>query len=153
MKIEEDKIYDETKIEEVYELGEEENNDESIYTKITNAYMIYYKKLYNRPPDMKMFDGINYEDETSTNGCLESYYEYIIKSNENNKLGDEYVDIYKYDEDNKETFKKFEELYGLSIDGKIKFVSPDLITLLGGLTTKEDWELTDWMIIPLKKID
>lgn len=135
------------------ELCEEEMQDESMYTKMTNAYMIYYKKLYNRPPDMKMFDGINYEDESSTNGCLESFYEYIIKSNENNKLGEEYVDIYKYEEVNKELFKKFDELYGLNIDGKLKFVSPDLITLLGGLTLNENWELMDWLIIPLKKID
>lgn len=135
------------------ELGEEEMQDESMYTRMTNAYMIYYKKLYNRPPDMKMFDGINLEDETSTNGCLESLYEYIIKSNENNKLGEEYVEIYKYEEENKEIFKKFSELYGLCIDGKIRFVSPDLITLLGGLTLNENWELMDWLIIPLKKMD
>ena len=73
--------------DEIYNMQNDENSDgnstECILDlgecqDIFNIYLRYYKDLYKKKAESTLFDGINMEDETSTNRALEILYsEYL----------------------------------------------------------------------------
>jgi len=116
-----------------------DNIDDDIYQDIINKYIEYYKKTYTDKNIKHMFENIDYDDETSTNHIMESFYSDIL--NYNNIDNNIYVNGIDFDK-NKHT-----DLYGLKIDDKIICVSFCIISLIIEIINNN---YKDWFIIHLK---
>lgn len=115
------------------------------YVSIINIFQLYYRKLYNKSEPETLFDGINYENEASTNRSMELLYEYIYEYKNNSKKGDEYIKLYKLNKN----LDNFNNIYCLLINDKIEYYSPTFITLLIYLNNL-DWTSIEWKIANIK---
>jgi hypothetical protein len=126
--------------------------DTSKYVDCMNICHIYFKNLF-RKENEHMFHNIDDTDDYSTNREMEFVYETIFKYNinlaNNSKLCDIYeptklINYLKNDE--------YDELFGLSIDGKIDKVCPSLFGIVTYIAHNIEWKNNDitWAIIPLK---
>lgn len=119
---------------------------------IFNVHQIYYKTLYNKKDKETIFDEINYDDETSTNKSLELFYEFLLEYKENSKKGEEYITVYTEEVIEQD---KYETLYGISLNGDIKYISPSIyslyILLAENIIIKWDTEdKNKWKILEIK---
>lgn len=120
--------------------------DMEIFVDILNAFQTYYKNLYRKQEDETLFDGVNYDDLTSTNRSMELLYDYIYEYRSNKMKDTKLTNLYDQTELN---MNDYEELYGLIIDGTIKKISPSFLALLIYLVQLE-WNDIDWKISKLK---
>ena len=124
----------------------EEEVEYDKFLNLLNIYNCYYKQLHNKSNDSTLFDNIDYDNDESTNKCLEFLYEEIFKFK---KCTDEDKDIL-YEPNNKEIkIDNWDEMHVLYINNEPKYVSKFLITLLQYLATI-DWTEINWKINPFK---
>lgn len=118
---------------------------------IMNIFQTYYKILFKKENNVNMFDGINFDDETSTNRSLELFYEHIFKYKDyENKNKIEFIEL--YDEDDDDVVKlNSDELYALLIDNNIIKLSPSLFSIMSYLANNYNWRNKIWKIINLKE--
>lgn len=108
---------------------------------LINKYIQYYRKTYPQTQIKNMFDNINYNDLSSTNHILEMFYTDVLKHNKiDNDIYTDASDIDKESDSNV-------ELYGLKIDGEIKYLSKSVISLLVNIIENN---YNEWIIINLK---
>lgn len=126
-------------------------NKEEKMVDIMNIFQTYYKILFKKEKNINMFDGINLEDETSTNRSLELFYEHIFKYKDyENKNQIQFIEL--YDEDDEDVMKiNSDELYALLIDNNISKLSPSLFSVISYLANNYNWRNTIWKIINLKE--
>jgi hypothetical protein len=110
---------------------------------LINIFKLYFDKLY-MSPGKNMFDGVNYEDEKSTNRCMELMYEAVYNSQQHPEK--EYNKLYLPTEIK---IDQYNDLYALKIDTKIKYICPLLLPLLQYLLN-EKWTKMNWHIFRLK---
>ena len=132
----------------------EQSEEESMHINCINIGLNYFSKLYKKEK-MKMFDGINIDDELSTNRFLENIYESMYTYKLNLETNDKLCDIYNIEEISKYLNEnEYDELYGLSNDGKIDKVSPTLFSIITYIAHNTDWKNNNsWLIIPLKNLN
>ena len=142
----EDETHDEEVHEEIdlseYEIPADEQ-DALPSVGLLNTFHIYYKRIHNKPDNTSMFDGIDDDNEISTNTETEMLYSMIYKYKNNtdlslSRLNDMNVDIEKY-----------AELYVLSIEGEYIKTCGLLFPLFEYLVSL-DWYKIDWQIIKIK---
>ena len=131
-------------IEEIEELNEvdlesEQTDNLNQYEMLINKYIEYYRKTYPDNKVKNMFDNVNYSDLSSTNHIMEMFYTDLLKHKKINN--DIYVDATEVD------FETIDELFGLKVDGEIRFISQSVISLLHDVVNKK---YSDWFIINLK---
>jgi hypothetical protein len=135
-------------IEDKYQEGD--TGDAKLMMDIMNIHQIYYRTLYNKKNNETLFEEINYDDDTSTNRSMELFYEYMFDYKNNMIKGDDYVAVYTNDIIDND---KFDNLYGLIIDGDIKLVSPCIYSLYVYIVRDSNikWmDNTKWKIIEVK---
>lgn len=127
---------------------------EEFYVDLINNYIVYYKQINEKPSDMTMFEGINFDDPFSTNRIMEKFYEEMCIYNEYKNSDENMIKIYDYKND---TFslENMEELYGITKNDMTYKVSGSLFSLLIELTNlKNEDKINDvtntYGIIPLK---
>jgi hypothetical protein len=127
--------------DEYSENDQNNQNDQNLnqYELLINKYIGYYRKTYPDNKVQNMFDNINYNDLSSTNHIMEMFYTDLLKYNKINN--DIYIDASEVDFDN------IDELFGLKVDGEIKYVSQSVISLLYDVVNNK---YNDWFIINLK---
>ena len=131
-------------IKEIEELNEvdlesEQTDNLNQYETLINKYIEYYRKTYPDNKVKNMFDNVNYSDLSSTNHIMEMFYTDLLKHK--NIKNDIYVDATEVD------FETIDELFGLKVDGEIRFISQSVISLLHDVVNKK---YVDWFIINLK---
>ena len=120
-----------------------------IYSQIVNNYIIYYKTINNKDDDFTIFDGIDYDDDTSTNMVMEKFYEEILKYKVNEHTNPDYIKIYDYDQ--RDNVKVNDELYCITENGKPKYIGTSLFSLLIELTNlKNIYDTINYNIVNLK---
>ena len=122
-----------------------ESQDTSFFVAL-NVFHLYYKMRFNCDNTETMFHGINLTEKTSTNKSTELFYEAVCTYHSNAKLGDDYNKLYEPD---KIDDTKFTDIYALTIDGDITYVSPTLFSLILHLTNLK-WHSQEWKIIKIK---
>jgi hypothetical protein len=125
--------------EEDIDLHSEQNDNLNAYDMLINKYIEYYRKTYPDNQVKNMFDNVNYGDLSSTNHIMEMFYTDLLKYKKINN--DIYVDASEVD------FENIDELFGLKVDGEIRYVSQSVISLLHDVVNKK---YNDWFIINLK---
>ena len=119
---------------------------------IINIFHIYFKILFKKERNVNMFDGINLEDESSTNRSMELLYEHIYKYKEytkSNKL--EFTELYNEDDEDVMNLNS-DDLYALLIENNIEKLSPSLFAITSYLANLEQyWREINWKIINLKE--
>lgn len=90
-----------------------------------------------------MFEGIDYDNKASTNRWLELFTEHMVKMQQLDP------DIY---EPSCVDISKCSELYALTVDNEIKYVSQCLIPLVSYVAKEIKWRDPDveWSIDPIK---
>jgi hypothetical protein len=134
-------------IDEFDEYSQNDKNDKNYqnlqeinkYEVLINKYIEYYRKTYPDNQVKNMFHDINYSDLSSTNHIMEMFYTDLLKYKKINN--DIYVDASEVD------FENIDELFGLKVDGEIRYVSQSVISLLHDVVNKK---YNDWFIINLK---
>ena len=131
-------------IDELHELEEvdlesDKNNNLNQYELLINKYIEYYRKTYPDNKVQNMFDNVNYSDLSSTNHIMEMFYTDLLKYKKINN--DIYVDASEVD------FENIDELFGLKVNGEIRYVSQSVISLLHNVVENK---YNDWFIINLK---
>lgn len=107
-----------------------------IYQELINKYIEYYKKTYPEKNVKNMFHDINFDDQTSTNHIMEMFYTEILKFNK--------IDNNVYNDSDDFDKTKFNELFGLKLNDKIKCVSFCVISLLIEVINND---YTNWNIM------
>ena len=114
------------------------------YTKLMNIFTIYFRNLFNKDPTLNIFQGVNYDKLDSTNRQMELFYEHLTKYKEQEHI-DDLVSIYPVEDID---ISKCKELYILKVkdtEYACQFIIP-LISLL----SDQQWEIIDWLILPIK---
>lgn len=129
--------------------ADEENTEFGNYTIVLNIFLCYFKQLYSREQKETMFDHIDYKQENSTNRCMESMYEEILKFNIS-KDDDKDI-LYNPNDSSIENIDidKCDELYSLYIKDEPKHVCKYLMPLVKYISTL-NWASIEWAIIKLK---
>ena len=125
---------------------EDSYDDEKMneYVDILNIFLIYFKNLFKKQPNLHMFSEIDYNKANSTNRHMELYYTEMLKYKENIN-DEERTSIYSLEDID---INKCRELYVLNYDDKeygCQFLFP-LLSLLAQL----NWRDINWSIIPVK---
>jgi hypothetical protein len=55
----------------------EEDSEYKHYIDMMNIYLVYFKSLFKKKENATLFDGIEIEDDTSTNRALEMFYDEV----------------------------------------------------------------------------
>lgn len=116
----------------------EEEEEFNHYTDLINIFTVYYKTLFKKKADVTLFDGIDMQDDTSTNRALEMFYDEIYKLK--NTVFDRYKTLYDPDE--------YKKLYS---DTKIPDDYPLYSVCIQDNTTNET-KLTHNLIIAISYI-
>jgi hypothetical protein len=114
---------------------------------ILNAFHTYYRKHHKLTDKSNMFDGMD-DYGASTNMISECLYNHLSKYGEIQKKNPKDLELFNpndYDSNN-----IYSELFGLLIDGEIKFVSYSLISIIIYITDQENWRDINWYIIDIK---
>jgi len=134
---------------------EDDDPEHKLYVDCLNIGHVYFKQVFRKTKE-HMFEGINIEDECSTNRALEyiyaSIYTYKLNLTENNALCDVY-DVNSLNNYLEES--EYDELYGLSLNNHMTKVSPSLFSIITYIAHNIDWKNpdTEWSIIPLKNLN
>lgn len=146
IKIPKNNILNNQKKIEKYQLSEEDT-DMAKHLNILNIYQRYYNTQYRQNMSQQnMFEYIDNEDLTSTNKCMETFYEIIhvhklLEAKDEAKLFDP----------NSIDMDLYEMVYCVIIGNDIRCVSPSLYLCLKYLAEIENiWKHT-WNIITLKE--
>jgi hypothetical protein len=97
---------------------------EDFLVDLINEYAEYYKQLKKLPEDFNILDGIDFDDDTSTNVSLEEFYDAKYNFEHN---GENYIKIYDNDVEIK---GKYIEYYIIKKNNNIFKVSLSLFSLL-----------------------
>ncbi len=134
-----------------YELAEEEKDPE--YSDIRknvgtfNIFMIYYKKLNSIKENSNLFDGVNSNDNLSTNKQMEYLFN-LISMYKNSNDTDKDI-LYKIDANI--DIEKCEELYMILINDEPQYICKYLMPIFNYIATLEI-DHTTWTIMPLKTL-
>jgi hypothetical protein len=118
-------------IDSLKKIDSEDMTNEIFMVNLINNYTDYYKKIKKKSINFTLFDGINLADPTSTNAALEEFYEKLIEYKTFQKHNPEYIKIYNSTHD---ISSSDNEIYGLLINGILKYKSISLFALLIELT-------------------
>lgn len=135
-------VDDDLKIEDCVK----DNEEDSIFVNMSNIYLVYFKKLFNKKESYKLFEDIKDEDDENTNRCMELLYEDMLKFNSSDVQD---KDLLYYPDDEDLNIDLCEELYTLQIDNKPVFSCKFLLPLVRYLAEKE-WTSINWLIVPIK---
>lgn len=114
-----------------------------------NNYINHYKKINNKPANFTLFDGINFDDLSSTNAPLEIFYEEMLKYKVNEKSNPNFIKIYNETERN--SMQIIDEMYGILDDGKPVCFSTSFFSLLIEMTNlKNENPNVNYSIVSLK---
>jgi len=124
-----------------------DTNDE-FHTDFFNIFLCYYKKLYEKKETTHFFDGVNSQEQNSTNRCMELLFEQIADYKENSHNLHK-QNIYDPDDPELKKFSSEESIYTLAIDSDNKKISGSIIPLITYLT-ELDWRQLNWNLYPLR---
>ena len=130
--------------EEPFDIDDYEPVQFNTFEKLLNVYLTYYKRLHSSKENMNLFDGINLQDNISTNKPTEELFNLMQKF----KNADEIDKDVLHGIDSNLQIDQCQELYMLYINNQPKYLSKYLYVILNYIT-----ELNDdihWMIMPLK---
>jgi len=145
---EKDEINQEINLED-YELAEEEQ-ELFQYLNLINIFNVYYKARYRAPETATLFEGIDFEDDTSTNRALEIFYE-ELNNYKKAEEKEEYDLINLFDEEEYALLTKNKEdipLYNVIINENEKKVTHNLITAIL-FVSGFDWINCSWSIVQI----
>jgi len=115
---------------------------------LMNIYLIYFKKIFNKGNKYNMFSEIDYMDDTSTNRCMELFFEHVHKYKSAieddiliNKTYINEIGTYKLDE--------VDELYVLYVNNVKLYECPYLIPIFKYIL-EQNIKSSDWSITSLK---
>lgn len=128
-----------------YELAEEES-EFGEFVGLLNIYTCYFKQVFRRQQDETMFDHIEYDQNDSTNKCMELLYEEINKLNKSDEPD---KDVLYSPDDESVNIDNCRELYILYLDDFPTYVCKQLLPLMRHLA-KLKWANISWSIIPIK---
>ena len=135
---------------EDYELAEEEQ-ELFQYLNLINIFNVYYKARYRAPETATLFEGIDFEDDTSTNRALEIFYE-ELNNYKKAEEKEEYDLINLFDEEEYAllTTNNLEDipLYNVIINENEKKVTHNLITAIL-YVSGFDWINCSWSIVQI----
>ncbi len=114
---------------------------------LMNIFLVYFKTLFKREPNLNMFDGVDEDQKDFTNRHMELFYEELLKYKEN--INDEQkITIYQLEDID---INSCDELYILKYNDK-EYGCQFLIPLMS-LLSDFNWRGEDWSIIPIKNIN
>lgn len=120
----------------------EEDKECEIYTSVMNIFLMYYKNLYKKDNGYTLFDDIDFDSKTSTNGALELFYCEI----HNYKTCEEKHKILYKLEEYKNAFPEQNNmtLYEITINNNIRITH----SLIAGILyiSEFDWMAGKWAI-------
>jgi hypothetical protein len=131
-----------------YQIAEEEV-EMSTYINMMNIFMVYFREMFKKNPNLNMFEGVDYNKSDSTNRQMELFYEHLWKYKQDSD-NDDKVSIYSLKNININDCK---ELYSMRVTKKLvteEVCCQYLIPLLS-LLSKQNWRNIDWSILPLKR--
>lgn len=102
-----------------------------------NVYMIYYKKLYNKKTNYKMFDDL--DSNKDTNSCMEILYDEIERYKKSSKEINENI----------KNYNECERIYIIYYDEEKKGYCDNLVTAIKYISEKE-WKEKNWSIMQIK---
>lgn len=133
---------------EDYVLADEEQlQSVTKYVKLMNIFTVYFRELFNKDPSLNIFQGVDYNKLDSTNRQMELFYEYLMAYKEN-QHNDDLVSIYAVEDLD---INKCKELYILKLNGD-EFGCQFIIPLISYLS-EQDWQNSEWSILPVKRDD
>jgi hypothetical protein len=135
--------------EDLFEEEDEEEYNEFIYKHLDflNAFHTYYRR-HNKLVDKKnMFEGMD-DYGSGTNMISECLYNHLNKYNEIFKHNPS--DLELLNPNDYETNNDYTELFGLLINGELKFVSYSLISIIMYITDQENWKELNWYVMDIK---
>lgn len=122
---------------------------ETFLVDLINNYTSYYKKIFKKPIDYTIFDGIDTSDATSTNRAMEDFFTELCTFRENESTNPSFTQIIKYED--RHNLGKTEELYTILQNGMPLCVSQSLFALLVEITNlKNENKSINYEIISLK---
>jgi hypothetical protein len=127
-------------------MDSKEDKDDDTIVDFVNVFLCYFKNLFQKNPEYNMFNDINFDDDTSTNRCMEFMCAELYKFKQLQQEDETINDIYDPDTIN---IDATDELYVLEIDNKQHKVSRSLIPILKYVSGL-DWTEIIWSVIPLK---
>jgi hypothetical protein len=135
-----------------YEVSEEDNQFGQ-YIDLLNIFNIYYKTIFKKTTTASLFEGIDLDDETSTNRALEMFYESMHQYK--TSQDDRYVELYDPDEykekymSKNKTLPEDYPLYSVTVNDtsvdKHEKITHNLITALVFISN-HDWINCEWSI-------
>lgn len=143
---------------EDYELSSEDC-EFGTYFDLINIFNVYYKTKYNKNHSANLFDGIDVQDDTSTNRALEIFFNEITNY-KNAEKAKKYDFITLYDETEyskmKESFPEDTSVYNVIVTDseseKIhKKVTHNLITAMLFIA-EFDWINCEWSIMQIDSV-
>ena len=115
------------------------------YVDLMNIFTVYFRTLFKKDPTLHIFQGIDYNKRDSTNRQMELFYEHLTMYKEN-EHDEDLTSIYSVDDVD---INKCRELYILKID-KLEYACQFIIPLISLLSEVQNWNETDWSILPVK---
>lgn len=115
---------------------------------LSNVFLIYFKKVFQKSKDHNMFTEVDYSKYESTSRAMEMYYYEVLKYKERENDADK-IDIFPFGKNNIDTC---DELYKLVVDtkeGQLEYESQSLVSLLK-LVSELDYDDSVWTVYPLK---
>lgn len=113
---------------------------------ILNVFQKYYKELYKIIDNRHMFDDVDLEKESSTNRCMELYYEYLYEYKINSSRGEEYIELAEnIDEISRNCNSEALPRYMLLIENNKPLYSNSFMSCIIYLETL-DWSNIEWKI-------
>ena len=107
-------------------------------SQLLNTYQNYYKRSFLKAgiySNNNLLEGIDIENPTSTNRPLENFYEALYKHKEYEQSNPELAELYQFGMPNiPPTVTASSELYGISNNGKIEWISPSLFAVIAEAT-------------------
>lgn len=113
---------------------------------ILNIFFQYYKQLFGKSNNEKIFDGIDTDNDTSTNRWMELYWEHFEKYNHLIT-----TDIVFIDDPENIDIEKHKEIYQLIVNNVQVKVGNSLLPLIEYIYDNcRDWKNTSWAIETIK---
>jgi hypothetical protein len=113
---------------------------------VLNIFTTYFKKKHSLEQNVTMFDNIDYDQDDSTNKCMEFIYEEMYKYKKSNEVDKDTL----YDPDNNIDINTCKELYALFIENELIYICKYLVPLFEELAKNINWADINWSVMPLK---
>ena len=136
-------------ISEKYIIEGEEPPQEYVYSFVTqmlNEYLMYYKRVNNKPKNFTLFSDIDGKKESSTNHILEEYYGHIHEYNKLTAESNPNIELFNPDSIND---LEFDQIFGLVSNDKLTYVSGSIITIIKEIVENK-LKYTNYQIIVVK---